>query len=147
MKTILLKLLLFIVIIVTLITVMVLLSDYLINKRKDKVLELSPDRYIVFAGNSTVECAVEDKLIDHSINVAQAGEAYLYSFAKIKALLDQNTHIRTFRKPSGAIRPTICRTSMKYSPKKPTKKTVHFGMRQPPQAVAICRRPATSRPA
>lgn len=53
----------------------------------------------------------------------------------------------SFRKPSGAIRPTICRTSMKYSPKKPTKKTVHFGMRQPPQAVAICRRPATSGPA
>jgi len=95
MKTILLKLLLFIVIIVTLITVMVLLSDYLINKRKDKVLKLSPDRYLVFAGNSTVECAVEDRLIDHSINVAQAGEAYLYSFAKIKALLDQNEHIRT----------------------------------------------------
>ena len=35
--------------------------------------------------------------------------------------------------------PTICRTSMKYSPKKLTKKTVHFGMRQPPQAVDICK--------
>jgi len=95
MKTILLKLLLFIVIIVTLITVMVLLSDYLINERKDKVLNLSTDLNLVFAGNSTVECAVEDRLIDHSINVAQAGEAYLYSFAKIKALLDQNDHIKT----------------------------------------------------
>lgn len=95
MKTILIKLLQFIVIIITLITGMVLLSDYMINKRKENVLKISPDRYLVFAGNSTVECAVEDRLIDHAINVAQAGEAYLYSYAKIKALLDQNEHIRT----------------------------------------------------
>jgi hypothetical protein len=49
---------------------------------------------MVFAGNSTVECSVDDRLINHSINIAQAGEAYLYSYAKIKALLEENPHIR-----------------------------------------------------
>ena len=94
MKTVLLKLILFTVIIVTLVTGMILSSDYLINKRTGKFLSINEDTYFVFAGNSTVECSVDDRLIDHSINIAQAGEAYLYSYAKIKALLEQNEQIR-----------------------------------------------------
>lgn len=95
MKTILLKLLLFALIIASTVSVLILSSDYLINKRRDSFLKISPDTYFVFAGNSTVECAVDDRLISHSINIAQAGEAYLYSYAKIKALLDNNVNIRT----------------------------------------------------
>jgi len=95
MKTILLKLLLFAIIIASIVTGLILSSDYLINKRKDYFLKASPDTYFVFAGNSTVECAVDDRLISHSINIAQAGEAYLYSYAKIKALLENNDNIRT----------------------------------------------------
>lgn len=73
---------------------MVLLSDALINNRRNQLLTLNPGIYLVFAGNSTVECSVDDRLIGHSINIAQAGEAYLYSYAKIKALLDENPQIR-----------------------------------------------------
>ena len=94
MKTVLLKLALFTVIIVTLIAGMVVSSDYLINRRGGKFLSINKDTYFVFAGNSTVECSIDDRLIDHSINIAQAGEAYLYSYAKIKALLKQNEQIR-----------------------------------------------------
>jgi hypothetical protein len=94
MKTILLKLLLFAIIVASIVTGLILSSDYVINKRKDYFLKTSPDTYFVFAGNSTVECSVDDRLIDHSINIAQAGEAYLYSYAKIKALLKGNKHIR-----------------------------------------------------
>lgn len=94
MRTFLLKLLLFITICITLVTGMIYLSDALINNRKGRLLTINPDIYLVFAGNSTVECSVDDRLIDHSINIAQAGEAYLYSYAKIKALLEANAHIR-----------------------------------------------------
>jgi len=95
MKTILLKLFLFSIIIVLILTGLILSSDYLINKRKDHFLRISPETYFVFAGNSTVECAVDDRLVSHSINIAQAGEAYLYSYAKIKALLENNKNIKT----------------------------------------------------
>jgi len=94
MRTFLLKLLLFIMICITLVTGMIHLSDTLINSWKDRLLTINPDIYLVFAGNSTVECSVDDRLINHSINIAQAGEAYLYSYAKIKALLEANAHIR-----------------------------------------------------
>jgi hypothetical protein len=95
MKIILLKLLLFAMIIASMVTGLILSSDYMINKRKDYFLKTRPDTFFVFAGNSTVECAVDDRLIGHSVNIAQAGEAYLYSYAKIKALLENNDNIRT----------------------------------------------------
>ena len=94
MKRFLLKLLAFIIVVFIFLSVLVVLSNYLISQRKDSLLEISPDIYFVFAGNSTLECAVDDKLIDHSINIAQAGEAYLYTYAKIKALLEANNHIK-----------------------------------------------------
>lgn len=93
MRTFLLKLILFMIICITLVTGMIFLSDTVINYRRGQLLTLNPDTYLVFAGNSTVECSVDDRLIGHSINIAQAGEAYLYSYAKIKALLEANTHI------------------------------------------------------
>lgn len=94
MKTLVSKFFLFIMICLTLVTGMVFLSDALINNRRNQLLTLNPDIYLAFAGNSTVECSVDDRLIGHSINIAQAGEAYLYSYAKIKALLEENPQIR-----------------------------------------------------
>jgi len=47
----------------------------------------------LFAGNSSVECAVDDRLVKHSVNIAESGEAYLYSYIKIKALLEANKHL------------------------------------------------------
>lgn len=85
---------LFILICTALVIGMTYVSDILLNTQKRALLNLSPDTYLVFAGNSTVECSVDDRLIDHSINIAQAGEAYLYSYAKIKALLKENPQIR-----------------------------------------------------
>ena len=73
---------------------MIYLSEILIDNNRSRLLNINPDTYLVFAGNSTVECSVDDRLIDHSINIAQAGEAYLYSYAKIKALLEENPQIR-----------------------------------------------------
>ncbi len=94
MKIFLTKLFLFIIICIALVTGMIYVSEVLINNKKEQLFALSSDTYLVFAGNSTVECSVDDRLIEHSINIAQAGEAYLYSYAKIKALLEENAYIR-----------------------------------------------------
>ena len=95
MKKFLIKLILFALIISSFTTGVVIVSDYTIKQRKDILLKLSNDIDIVFAGNSTVECAVDDNLIASSVNIAQSGEAYLYSYFKIKALIEVNEQIKT----------------------------------------------------
>jgi hypothetical protein len=74
---------------------LILLSDLAVEKRKKELLRLSEDIRIIFAGDSHVECSVNDNLVANSINIAQSGEAYLYSFAKIKSLLEYNDQITT----------------------------------------------------
>lgn len=95
MKKFVLRLSLFTLLMSSFILGLVFLSDYLMNRNKNKLLMLHNEVYNVFAGNSTLECSINDKLIDHSVNIAQGGEAYLYSYAKVKALLEVNRQIRT----------------------------------------------------
>jgi hypothetical protein len=95
MRKFLIKLILFALIIAAFTTGLVVVSDYLIKQRKPMLLKLGNNIDVVFAGNSAVECAVDDKLIPGSINIAQSGEAYLYSYAKIKALIETNEQIKT----------------------------------------------------
>lgn len=95
MKKFFIKLILFALIIIAFITGLVVVSDFIIKQRKNILLKLSNEIDIVFAGNSTVECAVDDNLISGSVNIAQSGEAYLYSYSKIKALIEVNEQIKT----------------------------------------------------
>ncbi len=94
MKRFLSKLVLFAIIIIVIFAGLVLSSGYLISSRKHQLLKLSDDIHYIFAGNSAVECAVNDRLVKHSINIAESGEAYLYSYAKIKALAETNKHLK-----------------------------------------------------
>ena len=95
MKRFLISLSLFILIIALLASGLSALSDYAINQRKDKVLTISKDITRVFMGDSNIECAINDSLITNSINVAQSGEAYLYTYIKLKSLLECNNQIQT----------------------------------------------------
>jgi hypothetical protein len=94
MKRFLSKLVLFAIIIIVIFAGLVLSSGYLISSRKHQLLKLSDDIHYIFAGNSAVECAVNNRLVKHSINIAESGEAYLYSYAKIKALAETNKHLK-----------------------------------------------------
>jgi hypothetical protein len=94
MKKFLLKLIFFTVIMVLLISGLITFSDFLVNRSKERLLTINSDIQYVFAGNSTLECAVDDRVIKHSVNIAQAGEAYMYTYSKLKALLEANEHIR-----------------------------------------------------
>jgi len=93
MKPFLLKFVLFSILISTIATGLILISDFAVKQRKGHILRTGNEISIVFAGDSHVECSVNDKLIENSINIAESGEAYLYSYAKIKALLDNNKAI------------------------------------------------------
>lgn len=95
MKEFLAKFALFISLICSISIGIIIISDLAVKSREQKNLKISDDIDMVFAGDSNVECAVNDSLIANSINIAQSGEAYLYSYVKIKSLLEHNSQINT----------------------------------------------------
>lgn len=94
MKKFLIKFIIFAALVILIFAGLVLSSEYVISKRKTQLLTLSDEIHYVFAGNSAVECAVNDSIVKHSINIAESGEAYLYSFVKIKALAETNRQLK-----------------------------------------------------
>jgi hypothetical protein len=86
---------LFIILVFSFLSGSYILTDFSIKQRKQELLKTEDDIKIVFAGDSNVECAVNDSLISNSINIAQSGEAYLYTYVKLKSLLECNDQIKT----------------------------------------------------
>lgn len=95
MQQFLIKTILFIVLVISITSGLYLLSDYSLKQRKQHLLKIRDDITIVFAGDSNIEAAINDSLISNSINIAQSGEAYLYSYVKLKNLLEYNSQIST----------------------------------------------------
>lgn len=50
---------------------------------------------MVILGHSHPECAYNDSLISNCKNLAQSGEAYLYTYLKIKKIISENKQIKT----------------------------------------------------
>ena len=46
-------------------------------------------------GHSQPECALNDSIIEKSVNRCQGGEAYFYTYTKLKKLLEVNNQIKT----------------------------------------------------
>jgi hypothetical protein len=46
-------------------------------------------------GHSQPECALNDSIIEKSVNKCQGGEAYFYTYTKLKKLLEVNNQIKT----------------------------------------------------
>ena len=65
------------------------------------------DRHIAVIGDSYTACAIDDSIFSKSINISNHGEAYLYSYIKLKRILEENTHIDTallsFHNGSGSL--------------------------------------------
>ena len=95
MKLFLKKILYLTLIIIIIIVSLLYFSDNSINRIEPKLLKIKNDISVVFAGDSNVECAINDKIISNSINIAQSGEAYLFTFAKLRSLLEYNPQIKT----------------------------------------------------
>lgn len=95
MKSFLLKITLFLAITVSFAAGLVLLSEFAVRSRESQLLKVRDDIKIIFAGDSYVECSVNDRVVTNAINIAQSGEAYLYSYSKIKALIEHNSQIKT----------------------------------------------------
>ena len=68
------------------------LTDFLINRAEN--FKLNPEISNVIIGHSHSECSMNDSLIQHTLNLSQSGEAYFYSFVKIRKLLETNPGIK-----------------------------------------------------
>ena len=69
-------------------------ESFILNKQEHFRLP-DTDKYI-FLGHSHAQMAFNDSLIDSSINLASAGEAYFYTYIKLKKILEHNNVKRTF---------------------------------------------------
>jgi hypothetical protein len=70
-----------------------ILCTYLITSSAS--FKIPKERTILILGDSHPECAVDDSIFTHAVNVAQSGAAYFYSYIKLRKLFDENPHIRT----------------------------------------------------
>jgi hypothetical protein len=83
---------LFLVVFLALNTILVLALRHLMQRAS---LALPEGTTTLILGDSHVECALNDTLLPGTVNLSQAGDAYLYSHAKLRALLEQNPGIDT----------------------------------------------------
>lgn len=68
-------------------------SKKIINNRP--VFTLPPTTETLILGHSQAECALNDSLIQGSKNLAQGGEAYFYTYQKLRKLLPENPQVKT----------------------------------------------------
>ncbi len=52
------------------------------------------DKKILILGNSQSERGLNDKIIEHSINLSQAGDAHFYTYYKLKKVLETNPQLK-----------------------------------------------------
>ena len=80
----------------SLITAMVFLIIFVVLKIAipQNIFELSKGTKILIIGDSHVECAINDDLFENSINFAQSGDNYMYSFTKLKAFKENNPDLK-----------------------------------------------------
>lgn len=70
----------------------VLVSLYFAN-RYFANFKIGDDKHILIIGNSRPECAFNDALIPGVANYSESGEAYFYTYIKLKKFLEQNPQI------------------------------------------------------
>jgi len=68
---------------------LILLAERLVLNYQNHFKLAKKDKYI-FLGHSHAQMALNDSLIDSSINLASAGEAYFYTYIKLNKILESN---------------------------------------------------------
>lgn len=70
--------------------------SFILNNRltNQKYYILSKEVQTIILGHSHAECAYNDTLISNSVNLAQSGESYFYTFLKLRKLVKENPSIK-----------------------------------------------------
>lgn len=74
----------------------VILRTYIIfKKQQPEQYQFDASIENLLLGHSQPECALNDSIIEKSVNRCQGGEAYFYTYTKLKKLLEVNNQIKT----------------------------------------------------
>lgn len=57
--------------------------------------KIPEDRNILIIGDSHTQCAVNDAIFSHGVNISSGGKAYLYSYITLRKFIAENPHIDT----------------------------------------------------
>src|ERR1700757_670909 len=66
---------------------------YVYDKRIEKI-KINAEVTTIICGDSHAQCAVDDSILNHSLNVANSGEPYIYTYNVIKVLKNDNPQIK-----------------------------------------------------
>ena len=69
-------------------------SNVILKKRISNTF-LSNEVSILISGDSHIVTSINDSIIHHSLNIANHGEQYLFTYNKLLKILHQNPHINT----------------------------------------------------
>ena len=77
------------------IPILLVVLGELIIKNCEKFWKIPDDKDCIVLGHSHPECAFNDSLIQNLINLSLSGEAYLYTYTKLKKLIESNKQLKT----------------------------------------------------
>jgi len=77
--------------------IILVLSEIFINNflNNNSFYKINDSSNILILGNSHSECALNDSVIDHSINLSNAADCYFYTYYKLKKIIEANPNIHT----------------------------------------------------
>ena len=73
---------------------------FILDFTSDKLIrnifyKINKDANILILGHSHLQYALNDSLINNSVNFSQAGDSYFYIYFKFKKIIESNTHVNT----------------------------------------------------
>lgn len=71
---------------------MIIATTYILKKAS---LRCSQNKNVLVLGDSHLECAMNDTILNNYVNAAQSADTYLYSYFKLRAFVDDNPQIDT----------------------------------------------------
>ena len=92
MKRFVVRFIYFVVIIIALIAATVGGTIYIMSQASFKI---DPSKNILVLGESLTEFGINDSIFTRSVNLSQSANAYMYSYCKLKKVLENNQHIDT----------------------------------------------------
>jgi hypothetical protein len=80
---------------ILLLVIVLLLGDAFINNflSNNSFYKINSSSNILIFGHSHSSCALNDSLIDHSINFSEGAEPYFYTYYKLRKLIEANPNI------------------------------------------------------
>lgn len=87
------KIIIFLSLAILVLIVVVIGSNYIVKTQSSFKIDQNKTKLVV--GHSHSQCAVNDSILENTINLSASGESYFYNYQKLKKVISDNNHINT----------------------------------------------------